>query len=90
MMGREVAQSALFYGFRLDEHVPVDHLLRPIDGVLDFGFVRQALASSYGAGGQSSARPFHLLHKCHGRFRACDLHRLLFEQVVARCAAPGW
>ncbi|MET4666294.1 transposase [Sphingomonas sp. PvP056] len=22
-----------------------------------------------------------------GRFRACDLHRLLFEQVVAKCAA---
>jgi hypothetical protein len=26
MMGRQVAQGALFYGFRLDEHVPVDHL----------------------------------------------------------------
>lgn len=25
MMGRQVAQGALFYGFRLDEHVPVDH-----------------------------------------------------------------
>jgi hypothetical protein len=25
----------------------------------------------------------------HGRFRACNLHRLLFEQVVARCAAAG-
>ena len=23
----------------------------------------------------------------HGRFRACDVHRSLFEQVVARCAA---
>ena len=45
MMGRQVAQGALFYGFRLDEHVPVDHLLRRIDGVLDFGFVREALAS---------------------------------------------
>ena len=44
MMGRQVAQGALFYGFRLDEHVPVDHLLRRIDGVLDFGFVREALA----------------------------------------------
>lgn len=48
-MGRQVAQGALFYGFRLDEHVPVDHLLRRIDGVLDFGFVREALASSYSA-----------------------------------------
>jgi len=25
----------------------------------------------------------------HGRFRECDLYRLLFEQVVARCAAVG-
>lgn len=25
----------------------------------------------------------------HGRFRTCDLHRLLFEQVVARCAVAG-
>lgn len=25
----------------------------------------------------------------HGRFRARDLHRLLFEQVVAKCAAAG-
>jgi transposase len=25
----------------------------------------------------------------HGRFRQCDLHRLLFEEVVARCAAAG-
>jgi hypothetical protein len=25
----------------------------------------------------------------HGRFRACDLHRLLFEQMVAKCAAAG-
>lgn len=25
----------------------------------------------------------------HGRFCACDLHCLLFEQVVAKCAAAG-
>ncbi len=57
MMGRQVAQGALFYGFRLDEHVPVDHLLRRIDGVLDFGFVREALASSYSASGRPSIDP---------------------------------
>ena len=56
-MGRQVAQGALFYGFRLDEHVPVDHLLRRIDGVLDFGFVREALASSYSASGRPSIDP---------------------------------
>ena len=47
MMGRQVAQGALFDGFRLDDHVPADHLLRRIDGVLDLGFVREALAASY-------------------------------------------
>lgn len=45
MMGRQVAQGSLFYGFRLEDHVLGDHLLRRIDGLLDLGFVR-------GAGGQ--------------------------------------
>jgi hypothetical protein len=32
MMGeRQVRQEALFYGFSLEEHVPVDHQLRVID-----------------------------------------------------------
>ena len=35
MMGRQVAQGALFYGFRLDDHVPADHLLRRIDALFD-------------------------------------------------------
>jgi transposase len=135
MMGRQVAQGALFYGFRLDEHVPADHLLRRIDGLLDFGFVREALAASYSTSGRPSIDPELMLRMLlvgylfgirserrlceevhlnlayrwfcrldladrvpnhstfsknrHGRFRACDLHRLLFEQVVAKCAAAG-
>ena len=28
---RAVRQDALFYGFNLDDHVPADHLQRPID-----------------------------------------------------------
>jgi len=51
MMGRQVAQGALFYGFRLDDHVPADHLLRRIDGLFDFSFVREALAASYSLSG---------------------------------------
>ena len=135
MMGRQVAQGALFYGFRLDDHVPADHLLRRIDALFDFGFVRDALAASYSTTGRPSIDPELMLrmllvgylsgirserHLCeevhlnlayrwfcrldladrvpdhstfsknrHGRFRACDLHRLLFEQVVAKCAAAG-
>jgi len=135
MMGRQVAQGSLFYGFRLDDHVPADHLLRRIDGLLDFGFVREALADSYSAMGRPSIDPELMLRMLlvgylfgirserrlcqevhlnlayrwfcrldlgdavpdhssfsknrHGRFRECDLYRLLFEQVVARCAAAG-
>lgn len=135
MMGRQVAQGSLFYGFRLDDHVPGDHLLRRIDGLLDFGFVREALAASYSATGRPSVDPELMLRMLlvgylfgirserrlceevhlnlayrwfcrldlsdrvpdhstfsknrHGRFRQCDLHRLLFEKVVARCAAAG-
>jgi transposase len=135
MMGRQVAQGSLFYGFRLDDPVPADHLLRRIDGLLDFGFVRKALAASYSASGRPSVDPELMLRMLpvgyllgirserrlceevhlnlayrwfcrldlgnrvpdhstfsknrHGRFRQCDLYRLLFEEVVARCAAVG-
>lgn len=135
MMGRQVAQGSLFYGFRLDDHVPADHLLRRIDGLLDFGFVREALAASYSASGRPSVDPELMLRMLmvgyllgirserrlceevhlnlayrwfcrldlgdrvpdhstfsknrHGRFRQCDLYRLLFEEVVARCATAG-
>lgn len=134
-MGRQVAQGSLFYGFRLDDYVPVDHLLRRIEGLLDFGFVREALGDSYSAMGRPSIDPELMLRMLlvgylfgirserrlcqevhlnlayrwycrldlgdavpdhstfsknrHGRFRECDLYRLLFEQVVARCAAVG-
>ena len=57
MMGRQVAPGALFYGFRLDDHVPADHLLRRIDGLFDFGFVRDALAASYSMTGRPSIDP---------------------------------
>ncbi len=135
MMGRQVAQGSLFYGFQLEDHVPADHLLRRVDGLLDFGFVHEALAASYSASGQPSVDPELMLRmllvgylfglgseRClceevhlnlayrwfcrldlgdavpdhstfsknrHGRFRQCNLHRLLFEQVVAGCATAG-
>ena len=39
-MGRQSAQEELFYQFRLEDHVPVDHMLRRIDAVLNFDGVR--------------------------------------------------
>jgi hypothetical protein len=38
-------QERLFYEFRLDDWVPVDHLLRKIDAVLDLSSLRRELAS---------------------------------------------
>ncbi len=32
MMGEQARPEQLFYDFRLDDHVPADHLLRQIDG----------------------------------------------------------
>lgn len=57
MMGQQVAQGALFYAFRLDDHVPADHLLKRIDELLGFGFVREALAASYSSTGRPSVDP---------------------------------
>jgi hypothetical protein len=34
-------QECLLYGFRLDDWVPVDHLLRKIDAVLDLSGLRR-------------------------------------------------
>jgi len=31
MMGRQEAAPELFYDFRLDDHVPADHMLRGVD-----------------------------------------------------------
>ena len=41
MMGpRQESQTALFYDFSIEDHVPVDHLLQAIDVVIDLSSVR--------------------------------------------------
>lgn len=57
MMGRLEAQKNLFYRFRLEEHVPQDHLLRRIDWLLDFDAIRQELAALYSHTGRPSVDP---------------------------------
>ena len=48
MMGdRLMMQERLFYQFRLDDHVPADHMLRAIDCFLDLDGLRQHLAPFY-------------------------------------------
>src|SRR4029434_6878590 len=58
MMGQQPgAQDQLFYSFKLDTHVPSDHLLRGIDRCLDLGELRRHLAPFYSHTGRPSIDP---------------------------------
>src|SRR6476620_3553922 len=58
MMGhRQVEQTALFYEFSLERHIPADHLLRSIDRFVDLGDVRRELAGFYSTMGRPSIDP---------------------------------
>jgi len=58
MMGeRRVDQTALFYEFSLENHVPSDHLLRSIDRFVDLSDLRAHLAPFYSAIGRPSIDP---------------------------------
>jgi transposase len=57
MMGRQSAQEQLFYSFRMEDHVPGDHLLRQLDLVLNFDRVRSVLAGHYSSTGRPSIDP---------------------------------
>ena len=57
MMGRLEAQENLFYRFRIEDHVPKDHLLRKIDWLLDFDMIRHELADLYSHTGRPSVDP---------------------------------
>lgn len=46
-MGHQQAPEELFYQFRLEGHVPVDHPLRKLDAGLNFDQVRSAMAEHY-------------------------------------------
>jgi transposase len=51
------ASAQLFYDFCLDDHVPSDHLVRSIDGHLDFEGLRQTLKPFYSRIGRPSIDP---------------------------------
>lgn len=59
MMGRQKKRAEkLFYcGFRLEERIPGDHLLRRIEEAVDFGFVRRSVGETYGYNGHESEDP---------------------------------
>ena len=58
MMGsQDDRQDRLFYNFRLEDHVPEDHLLRRIDAFLDLSGLREHLAPYYSHTGRPSIDP---------------------------------
>jgi hypothetical protein len=57
MMAMQVAPAQLFYDFRLDDHVPADHLLRRIDRFPDLESVRSQLKPFCSAIGRPSVDP---------------------------------
>src|SRR5499425_1731688 len=61
MMGHQSRGEALFYYFRLEDHVPENHLLRLIDKHISFDFVRERLEQSYSDLGRPSIDPELLL-----------------------------
>ena len=56
-MGERRAQEALFYEFSLEQHVPVDHLLRSIDRFVDLSGIREHLRPFYSEVGRPSIDP---------------------------------
>src|SRR5437763_1352969 len=52
MMGQHDRSEALFYYFRLEDHVPETHLLRLIEKHISFAFVRARLKQSYSETGR--------------------------------------
>ena len=61
MMGHHTRSESLFYYFRLEDHIPEDHLLRLIDKHVDLGFVRDRLKHHYSDTGRPSIDPELLL-----------------------------
>jgi len=58
MLGpKQEAQGALFYEFSIEDHVPLDHVLRAIDSVIDLSGFRQHLSGFYSNTGRPSVDP---------------------------------
>ena len=95
MMGMQVEPAQLFYDFRLDDHVPTDHLLRRIERFLELESVRSELRPFYSTIGRPSVDPELMMRMlivgyCMGirsELRVfnpqCSAHRLRFDATIA-------
>ncbi|MGA2730858.1 MAG: transposase [Terracidiphilus sp.] len=61
MMGEHTRSESLFYYFRLEDHIPENHLLRLVDRHISFASVREKLKDSYSEIGRPSIDPELLL-----------------------------
>jgi len=58
MMGQQQAQDELWApAMDLFSRIPEDHVLRRLERVLDFSFVREEVAHCYGSNGNTSVDP---------------------------------
>src|SRR5580693_9422416 len=82
MMGQQSRTESLFYYFRLEEQIPANHLLRMIDGHVDFRFVREQLKDFYSSTGPPSIDPEVLLRLwLVGYLYGITSERRLMEEV---------
>jgi len=56
-MGQKATQPKLYVSFSLDDAVPANHLVRKIEGCVDFSFVRDLARRFYSRTGQPSVDP---------------------------------
>jgi transposase len=87
MMGKpKQREGQLFHvGFILEERIPAEHVLRQIDRVVDFSFVRSVVAPRYGRNGHESLDPalvLRLLFLCF--FENVRSERELMRQLPLR------
>ncbi len=88
MMGRrDDGQSRFVYNFRLEDHVPSDHLVRKIDAVLDTSWVHNELAPYYSHTGRPSIDPEVMIRMLIlGYVFAIRSERRLCEEVQVNLA----
>jgi transposase len=88
MMGRqEQGQGQFLYNFRLEEHVPGDHLVRRIDAVLDTSWVHRELAAFYSHTGRPWVDPELMIRMLIvGYVFAVRSERRLCEEVQVNLA----
>ncbi|GAA3108311.1 hypothetical protein GCM10010520_61110 [Rhizobium viscosum] len=81
MMGYQTAPAQLFYDFCLDDHVPLDHMLRGIDRHLELDSVRAQLKPFYSSTGRPSIDPELMRMLIIGYSMGIRSERRLCEEV---------